>query len=154
MAEMLHDPAHLAVLAFADGNAEPGIAGHLPVESRVDLAIADAIDGDPAGKRCQCLGIDMALHPHPVFPRPSGAGKFKMTCQPAIIGQQQQAFGIHVQPPDRQHPRQIGRQMVKDGLAVLLVTCADNQPARLVITPQNRRFARRQRLAIDRDDVR
>ncbi len=50
MAKMLHDPSYFAVLSLADGDAEPGVAGHLPVESRVNLAIAYAVDGDPAGK--------------------------------------------------------------------------------------------------------
>jgi hypothetical protein len=68
MAKMLHDPAHLAVLAFAYGDAEPGVACHLPVEARVDLAIANAVDGDATNKRCQRLGINLALHAHPVFP--------------------------------------------------------------------------------------
>ena len=68
MAKMLHDPAHFTVLALADGDAEPGIAGHLPVEPRVDLAIAHTFDGDAAGERRQRLWVDMALNPYAVFP--------------------------------------------------------------------------------------
>jgi len=76
-----------------------------------------------------------------------------MPRQPAVIGQQQQPFGIHVQTADRQHPGQACWQMVKNGLTVLFVPRADDQPTWLVVTPQHRRLARRQRLFINGDDV-
>ena len=76
-----------------------------------------------------------------------------MSGQPAIIGQQQQPFGVHVQTTNRQHAWQVGRQMIEDGLAVLLVTRADDKSARFVVTPKHCRLARRQRLVIHGDDI-
>ena len=95
----------------------------------------------------------MSLHADPVFPAPPGAGELEVARQPAVIRQQQQPLGIHIQPTDRQHPRHVCRQCVENGLAVLFVTGADDEPTRLVIAPQARRLAVGQRLAVDGDAV-
>ena len=98
MAEMFHDPPHFAVLALADCNRHPRIAGHLAVQPGAELSITDTIDGYAVGNAGKGGRIYPALDPHAVFPAPSGAGQFQIPSQPAIICKQNQAFGIHVQP--------------------------------------------------------
>ena len=106
MSQMLHDPAYLAIPPFTDGDGQPGIACHLPVQPGRHPAIADAVNGDAVGKRLQCRRVDLALDPHPVFSAPAGAWKFQMPGQAPIIGQQQKAFGIKIKSPDGKHPWQ------------------------------------------------
>ena len=106
MSQMLHDAPHLAVASLANGDGQPGIACHLSIQPRRHPAVADPVDGDALGKRLKRRRVDLTLHTHPVFAAPAGAGKLQMSCQAAVIGQQQEAFGVEVQPPDRQHPRQ------------------------------------------------
>ena len=89
MAKMFHDPPDFAVLAFANGHLKPGIAGHLTIKARVNVTIADAVNGDAIGQTCQRIGINLALNTDPVFAAPPGAWQFQMPGQPAIIGQQQ-----------------------------------------------------------------
>ena len=154
MAKMFHDPAYFAVLAFADCDCHPGIAGHLAVQPRADLSIAHTINGYAIGNAGKGGGIHAALHPHPVFSAPSGAWQLQMPGQPTIIRQQDQPFGIHVQPANRQDARQSVCQRIENGLTVFLVAVRHHQPAWLVIAPQPRRLARWQWLAINGDLIR
>ena len=153
MSQMLHDAPHLAVASFANGDGQPGIARHLPIQPRRHPAVANAVDGDAFGERLKRCRVDLPLHTHPVFAAPPGTWKLQMPRQTAVIGQQQEAFGIKVQPTDRQHPRQGVRKPVEDCFTSLLVTVADDQPARLVVAPQARRLTWRKRLSVDRDAV-
>ena len=130
MAKMFHDSAHFAVLAFANGHLKPGIAGHLAIKTRVNVTIANAVNGNAIGQTCQRIGINLPLNTNAVFAAPSCTWQFQMPGQTAIIGQQQQAFRIHIQPPNRQHPRKRGRQRIKDRLAVLFIP-APLPPARV-----------------------
>ena len=89
----------------------------------------------------------------PVAPQPAGFRQFQRTRQPAIIGEQQQALGVEVEPADRDQPRQAFRQIVEYRRPSFGVGMGRHQPARLVIQKQPGALARRQRLAIDGDGV-
>ena len=153
MAQIFHDLAHFAVLAFPNGHRQPGVACHLPVQTRANLAITDPVNRHPVGNIGKCRRVYMALHPYAIFAAPAGAWQFQMPCQPAIIGQQDQPFGIHIQPPHGQHARQLARQRIKDCLPVLFITVCDHQPARLVIAPEPCCLASGQGLAINCDRI-
>ena len=83
MAQIFHDPAHLAVLALANGHCQPCIAGHLPVKARADLAIPDAVNRNAIGNAGKCRGVNLSLHANAVFAAPAGAWQFQMSRQPA-----------------------------------------------------------------------
>lgn len=73
MAQIFHDPAHLSVLALANGHCQPCIAGHLPVKARADLAIPDAVNRNAIGNAGKCRGVNLSLHAYAVFAAPAGA---------------------------------------------------------------------------------
>src|SRR5690242_439949 len=50
-AEMLEHAPHLAVLALAQGDCDPGVAALCLVEPRVDRPVAHAFDGDALRQR-------------------------------------------------------------------------------------------------------
>jgi len=153
MPQMLHDLAYLTVLAFTNGDAQPRIAGHLPVELGRHFSIANPIDGNAIGKPWQGFWIDLSLYTNPVFAAPPCAGKLEMPRQIAIIGQQQQPLGVKIEPANRQHPRHGVRKRVKDGLPPFVIPRGDDQATRFVIAPQACWLARRKRLAVDSDAV-
>src|SRR5579885_2845184 len=76
-AEMIEHAPHLAVLAFAQGQGEPGVGALLALERSADRAVADAVDGDAAGQRGEPLGRDRAVHPDLVAAQPAGLGQFE-----------------------------------------------------------------------------
>ena len=88
-----------------------------------------------------------------IAPQPAGVGQFERARQPAVIGQQQQALGVEIEPADRDQPRQAFRQIVEHRRPPFGVGMGGHQAARLVIHEQPRALARRQRLAVDGDDV-
>ena len=93
------------------------------------------------------------MRAHAIAPQPGGRRQFEHARQPAVIGEQQQAFGVEVEPADADQPRQVLRQRAEDGRPALRVGVRGHQPARLVIEEQPRALAPRQRLAVDRDRV-
>ena len=153
MAQIFHDPAHLAVLALANGHCQPCVAGHLPVKARADLAISDAVNRNAIGNAGKCRGVNLSLHAYAVFAAPAGAWQFQMPRQPAIICQQNQPFGIHIQPPDGQNAGQLACQRVKNRFACLFIAVSDHKAARLVIAPEPCCLAPGQRFAINRNAV-
>ena len=90
---------------------------------------------------------------HAIAAQPAGVGQFQRTCQPTVIGEQQQALGVEVEPADRDQPRQAFGQIVEHGRPPFGIGMRRHQPARLVIEEQPRTLARRQFLAVDRNDV-
>ena len=90
---------------------------------------------------------------HAVAPEPAGLRQFQHPRQSAVIGQQQQALGVDVEPADREHARQVLRQRLENGGAAFGVEIGRHQAARLVVEPEPRALARRQRLAIDQHDI-
>ena len=152
-AERLQHVAHLAVLALADGEGEPDIGALLAVERRLDRPVAHAVDGDAAAQAVERLLRDAAVRAHAIAPQPAGRRQFEHARQPAVIGEQQQAFGVEVEPADADQPRQVLRQRAEDGRPPLRVGMGGHQAARLVVEEQPRALAPRQRLAVDRDAV-
>src|SRR5258707_10927812 len=88
-----------------------------------------------------------------IAPQPAGIGQFEHARQPAIIGEQQQALGVEIEPADADQPRQPLRQIVEHGRPPFGVGMGGHQAARLVRHEQPRALARRQRLAVDGDDI-
>ena len=150
---MRHDVAHLAVLAFADRKHQPDIGALVALQRRIDRTVFDAVDLDALLQLVELRLRDLAMGADAVAPQPAGVGQFERARQPAVIGQQQQALGVEIEPADRDQPRQAFRQIVEHRRPPLGIGMRGHQPARLVIHEQPRALARRQRLAVDGDDV-
>ena len=152
-------PAYFAVLALLERDREPLVAparlvprrGFLPL--RVDRTIFDPVDRDAPGEPGQRCVFDAPVHAHPVAAHPARRRQFQLAGQLAVIGEQQQAFGRNVEPPDGDHPRHVLGQRIKDRRPSLRVARCRHQAHRLVITPQPGRFRRPHHLAIHHDLV-
>ncbi len=90
---------------------------------------------------------------HAIAPEPAGARQLEMPGERAVGGEQQQAFGVEVEPPDRDHARQLRRQRLEHGLAPLRILVAGDEALRLVVAPEPRQSRLGERLAVHRDDV-
>ena len=69
--KMFHDPSYLAIFTFADNHGQPGVAWHLPVQTRINLPITYAVNRHPVCKIGQRQLVNMSLNPDPVFTAPS-----------------------------------------------------------------------------------
>src|SRR6478736_6139681 len=143
--------AHLAVLSFANPECKPDIGPLLTVESRLDGSVAYAVDGDATAQPVERLLLHAPECPHAVATQPAGCRQFQYPRKPAIIGEQQQPFGIDVEPADADQPRQTLRQRPENRIASLRIGMSRHQPARLVIEEKPGAFARPQRRPIDRN---
>jgi hypothetical protein len=95
----------LAVLALAQADRQPCIRALLTVERHLHRLITDTLHLDALPQRFKiCVGR-RALDPHAVLAQPTRAGQLQLPLDPAIIGQEQQALGSQVQPPDTHDPR-------------------------------------------------
>src|SRR6185437_13006237 len=109
-AQMLHDAADLAVLAFMQADGEPGIAALLAVEHRADRAIAHAADSDAGLERGEPRRIGGAMDAHAIAPEPTARRQLERARELAVVGQQQQPFRSEIEPADRDDARQLRRQ--------------------------------------------
>ena len=153
-AERFKHLAHLAVLALADAEGQPDIGALFAVERRFDRPVTDAIDGDAAAQPVQRLLPHAAERAHAVAAQPACCRQFQHAREPAVIGEQQESFGVDVEPADADQPRQVSRQRAEDRVAAFRVGVGRHQPAWLVVQEQPRAFARPQRRAVDHDPVR
>ena len=99
-AEMRHHVAHLAILAFADREHQPHIGALVTLQRRLDRPVFDAIDLDAVFERIELGLSDFTVRADAVAPQPAGVGQFERARQAAVIGKQQQALGIEVEPAD------------------------------------------------------
>src|SRR6266851_4592617 len=151
--EMRQHIADFAVLAFADRKHQPDIGALVALQRRVDRTVFDAVDFDALFQFIELALRDFALGADAIAPQPAGIGQFERARQAAIIGQQQQALGIEIEPADADQPRQSLRQIVEHRRPSFRVGMGGHQAARLVKHEQPRALARRQRLAVDGDDI-
>ena len=151
--EMLEHALHLAVLAFAQADGQPEIRALHAVDLRLDRAVDHAVDGDAAAKLVERRLVDLAVRAHAVAPEPAGRGKLQHAREPAVIGEEQQALGVDVEPADRHHARQVRRKRGEDRRPALRVAVGGDEALRLVEEPEPRALARGERLAVDLDAV-
>src|SRR4051812_34090346 len=152
-AEMRHDVADLAVLAFADREHQPDIGALVALQRGIDRAVFDAIDLDALLQFAEWRLRTPAMGANAIAPQPAGIGQLERAREPAIVGQQQQPLGIEIEPADRDQPRQALGKIVEHRRPPLGIGMRGHQAARLVIHEQPRALARRQHLAVDGDGV-
>ncbi len=153
-AERFKHLAHFAVLALADAEGQPDIGALFAVERRFDRPVTDAVDGNAAAQPVQRLLLHAAERAHTIAAQPAGHRQFQHAREPAVIGEQQEPFGVDVEPADADQPRQVSRQRAENRVAAFRVGMGRHQPARLVIEEQPRALARAQWRAVDLDPVR
>src|SRR5262249_42162897 len=141
--------AHLAVLALADAEGEPDIGALFAIERRLDRSVTDVIDGDAAAQPVQRLLPNTAECAYAVSAQPAGRRQFEYAREPAVVREQQEAFGVDVEPADADEPRQVFRQRTEDRVTSFRVGVGRHQPARLVIKEQSCALARPQWRAVD-----
>ena len=116
---MLEHALHLAVLAFAQAHRQPEIRALHAVDLRLDRAVDHSVDGDAAAELIERRLVDLAMRTDAIASEPSGGGKLQDAREPAVIGEEQQAFGVDVEPPDRHHARKLRRENGKHRRAAL-----------------------------------
>ena len=142
-----------AVLAFAKTHGDPDIVALGAVERRVDAAVEHAVDGDALLQPVERRLIDVAMGAHAVAAQPAGCRQFEHARKAAVIGQQQQAFGVDVEAADRHDARQAFRQVVENGRAAFRIGVGGHQAGRLVVEPQAGALYAADRHAVDLDAV-
>ncbi len=152
-AEMIEDLFDFAVLAFAQAQSQPDIVALFALQLGFHRTVMHAVDGDAIAQGIEIGLGDFAIGPDAVTAEPAGIGQFDHPRQAAIIGQQQQPFGIDVEAADRHHTRQALRQGTEHGRATFGIPCGRDQTARLVIEKQPCPFALGQGIAVDQNDI-
>ena len=151
--QAFHCTADFAVLAFAQAYGGPGIGTLLAVQRHLHALEPFAIQRDALAQRVEVAVLWAAFETHAILPQPAGRWQFQLSFHRAVIGQQQQTFGIQVQPPNGHHTGQFGWQIVKYGGSAQLILRRCHPPGRLVIKPHARRLRLGQRFAIYSDFV-
>ena len=148
---------HLAVAAFGDDDAIPAVGA-------VAAALLDrlegrglAVDGDAGEQALAAFLVEQAEHAHRVLALDAEARMHQLVGQFARVGEQQQAFGIDVEPADRQ-PLAVRqpRQAAEHRRPLLRIVVRDDFAGRLVVghhPRRRRRDAELDRLAVDGDAV-
>ena len=119
----------------------------------LDGAIADAADRDAVAQSVELRLRHRTMGAHAVAPQPAGRRQFQHPRQRAVIGEEQEALGIEVEPADADQARQLFRQILKYRRPAFRVGMRGQQPARLVIKEKPRALGPGQRLAVDADAV-
>src|SRR5262249_330219 len=153
-AEVAEHVLDLAVLALADGETEPDIAALGALERRLDRTKADAGNGDAGGEPSECLRRDAAMRAHAVAAQPGGRRQLEHARERAVIGEQQQALGVDVEPADADEARQGLGQGAENGRPAARIRVAGQEAARLVVEEEPRALAAGQRPAVDGDAIR
>jgi len=114
-AEVLHQPLHFAVLAFLQAYRcqtwEPLARSILALTSHVTDASMVTPLARPSRSFCVTWPNAHAIAPHPACAAVRAARHL------AVIGEEQEAFGIDVEAADRDDARHSGRQMREHGWA-------------------------------------
>src|SRR5579885_3876644 len=119
-AEVLEHFADLVLAAFGDLHFIPGIGAGLDPLQFGGRGLA-AVQGDALAKLSLLLLAQMAVGFHQVGFDDVACGRGDAVCEFAVVGQQQQAFAVIIQPPDRINPLLDAAQQVHDGLAALRI---------------------------------
>ena len=64
----------------------------------------------PSRSASSCACVDLAVRAHAIAPQPPGRRQLERAREPAVIGEQQQAFGGEIEPADADQARQVLRQ--------------------------------------------
>ena len=151
--DVIHRAADFAVAPFAQTNCQPGVGALMAVHRDGHGLEAFAINRDALSQGFQINVCRVAFDAYAVFAQPAGGWKFKAALEFAIIGQQQQPFGVQVKPADGHDAGHILGQVFEHRGAALFIRGGRNQPLGFVIQPQARGLGGTYKLAFDGDLV-
>src|SRR5262249_24365370 len=140
--ERFENLAHLPVPALADGKGEPDTGALFPIKRRFDGPVVEPINGSARAQSFECVLADAAESTHAIAAEPSGRRQFQYTRKPAIVGEQQQTFGVDVESSDTDEPRQVLRQCAENSIASLRIGMACHKAARFVVEEKTCALAR------------
>ncbi len=151
--KVLHDAAHLAVLALADGERDPHIVALLAFELRLDGAVVHAARAQARSEPVEFRLLDFAIGAHAVTPEPARGRQFEMARKVAVIREEKKALGVEIEPADGNQARQFFRQRFEDCRPPFRVFVARDAALGLVIAPQARRLRLRKGLPVHENRV-
>ena len=155
--DRLEQLSHLAIAAFGDDDPVPGVqALAAAVDDRLEGG-ALALDLDPFEQLRPLSVAEGSHHPDRVLALDAEARMHELVGQAARVGEQEQAFGVDVEPADRLPLALVqARQAPEHGRPMLGIVVGDDLASRLVVRedPCRRRDdAHPHRLAVDLDPV-
>ena len=89
------------------------------------------------------------MRAHAIAAQPAGRRQFQHARKPAVVGEQQEPFGVDVEPADRDDARQVGRQRREHRRSPLRIARGGDEPPGLVEQKEPRALGRGERLAVD-----
>ena len=147
--QVLEHLLDLAVLSLPQAHCDPDIVALFAVEPGLDAQVVDAFDGDPAAQAIERRLIDGSMRAHAIAAQPAGRRQLEDARESAVVGEQQQPFGVDVEPADRDQARQAGRQRRENRPPSLRIARGGDEPPRFVKQKEPRTLALAKRLAID-----
>src|SRR5262249_28262329 len=98
--EVVQHGAHLAILALAQADDQPGVARLLALEHCLDRTIAHAAERDAVFELVEGRLRYAAVGAHAITPEPASCRQLEMTREATVVAEQQQALGIDVKAAD------------------------------------------------------
>ncbi len=120
--------SHLTVSSFANRDDQVAGTGDLHVR-RLCAAI---LDRHTLRQPIDVVAIGFAEHPHVVHARDAVARMRETRGEIAVVGEQEQTFGVEVEPPDRIYVFADAAQKIDHGRTPLRIGSRRHVPARLV----------------------
>ena len=149
--EVRQNLTDFAVLALAQADRQPDVGTLNAIEARLHRPVTDPLDLDAVLQAVELLLRDAAVRAHAVAAQPSRGRKLHIPRQPAIGGEQQQAFRIEVQTANRDNPRHVLGHLFEHRRTTFRVAVGRHHASRLVVAPQPHGLDAWQRLAVDHD---
>lgn len=97
-------------------------------------AVSDTVDGGAFFEFFQAAFVQEAMDFDFVAAAPAVGWSSSARESPAVVGQQEQPFGIEVEPSDGDDARQAGGKVRKNGVAPFFVFVRGNEPRRVCDT--------------------
>jgi hypothetical protein len=147
-----HD-LHLTVFAFAQAHRQPLIVALLTLNGDLHRAVLDALNLHAFARFFQHMIRRFAKGAHAVTAQPASGGQLQQAFQRAIIGQQQQPFGVEIKPAHRMGGLQLLGQNIAQNFAPFRVARRGDDALVLVIKPKPGALSLRQGRTINLDPV-
>ena len=152
-AEMFEHALDLAVFAFAQAHGEPDVGALHAIQMRFDAAIFHAFDHHALGERVELGLIHLAMGAHAIAAQPARGRQLQHAREPAVIGEQQQALGVDVEPAHGDDARKILGHGVENRRPAFGIAVGRHRAARLVKQEQARALTRADGAAVNGDLV-
>lgn len=147
--QIFQHAAYFAVFSFGQDHFNPDIGAGAAFQIGVDRSVPDALYFDTLDQIFKLSLRNRAIGARAIGTFYPGCGQFQLPLQFAIGRQQQQSFGIQIEPSHRHQPRQVLGQPVINGWPPIGVALCYQHPAGFVIQEQAGRGGRLDRIAID-----